>query len=226
ELAGETTLAEVLELAGGVLPSAVLRHMDVERLVAHEKRTMIRLDLPQNNDQQAVRSTLEEFHVQDGDRVKISPILQYAEQAVYLAGGTKPEAELQDAQVFRRTSDNKLRVISVNLAKALGGDSSNDILLEAKDRIFIQRSSLKADPAAVVIQGQVEKPGKYALGEEMSATDLVRLAGGLKRGAYTEVADLSRYQVENGQQIVGEHSTVRIAAALSGEPDTDLRLRD
>ena len=343
ELAAETTLAEVLELAGGVLPSAVLRHMDVERLVAHEKRTMIRLDLPQNNDQEAVRSTLEKFHVQDGDRVKISPILPYAEQAVYLdghvfhpgkypfregmkvsdlvrsysdllpepssrhaeiirlqapdsmpavlafnlgdamsgkgndqdlllkpfdtvrifgryhfedppivsvsgevrhpgdhitngvthlrdavylAGGTKPEAELQDAQVFRRTSDNKLRVISVNLAKALAGDSSNDILLEAKDRIFIQRSSLKADPAAVVIQGQVEKPGKYALGEEMSATDLVRLAGGLKRGAYTEVADLSRYQVENGQQIVGEHTTVRIAAALSGEPDTDLRLRD
>src|SRR5439155_25640236 len=64
------------------------------------------------------------------------------------------------------------------------------------------------------------------LGEEMSAADLVRLAGGLKRGAYTELADLSRYQVDNGQQIVGEHATVRIAAALSGEPDTDLRLRD
>ena len=36
ELNGEKNLAEVLELAGGVLPSGTLRHIDVERKPARE----------------------------------------------------------------------------------------------------------------------------------------------------------------------------------------------
>ena len=53
ELDGKANLAEVLELAGGVLPSGALRHIDVERVVAHESRTMLRLDLPEGNDPQS-----------------------------------------------------------------------------------------------------------------------------------------------------------------------------
>ena len=44
--------------------------------------------------------------------------------AVFLAGGVTPDAELNDAQVFRHTSDGKVHVISVNLAKALSGDAA------------------------------------------------------------------------------------------------------
>lgn len=341
ELGAEKNLAEVLELSGGVLPSGTLRHIDVERVVAHEKRTMLRLDLPESDDQQAVNKALEEFQVQDGDKIKISPILPYADKtiyldghvfrpgkypyregmkvkdilhsysdllpepsrghaeiirlegpdytpvvlafnlgdamdgqeqnlvlkpfdtirvfgrydfedppvitvsgevrdpgdhvtngvthlrdAVYLAGGVSPDAQLDDAQVFRHTKDNKLKVISVNLAKALDGDPKDDVLLEPKDRIFIHRNQSKVDPPTVVVEGQVAKPGKYPLGKEMTAADLVRVAGGLKRGAYTETADLTRYLVQDGTKVVGEHDTVPIAAALSGQPDTDVRLRD
>jgi protein involved in polysaccharide export with SLBB domain len=46
ELGREKSLAEALELSGGVLPTGTLRHVDVERTVAHEKRTMLRLDIP------------------------------------------------------------------------------------------------------------------------------------------------------------------------------------
>jgi protein involved in polysaccharide export with SLBB domain len=60
----------------------------------------------------------------------------------------------------------------------------------------------------------------------MSAADLVRVAGGLKRSAYTDSADLSRYMVQDGRKIVGEHVEVKIAKALSGAEDTDVRLRD
>ena len=35
------TLAAVLELAGGLLPTAALRHIEVQRLVAHDKQTML-----------------------------------------------------------------------------------------------------------------------------------------------------------------------------------------
>jgi protein involved in polysaccharide export with SLBB domain len=60
----------------------------------------------------------------------------------------------------------------------------------------------------------------------MSAAQLVRLAGGLKRGAFTEAADLTRYTVENGAQVMGEHVAVPIARALAGEADSDVRLHD
>ena len=52
ELNGESRLAEVLEMAGGVLSSGTLRHIEVERVIAHENRTLLRLDLPEDNTQQ------------------------------------------------------------------------------------------------------------------------------------------------------------------------------
>ncbi|HUJ94121.1 MAG TPA: SLBB domain-containing protein [Terriglobales bacterium] len=341
ELNGETNLAQVLELAGGVLPSGTLRHVDVERVEAHETRTMLALDIPENNGQDGVRNALENFAIRDGDKVKISPIVAFADKTVYvdghvfrpgkyafrdgmkitdliksyqdvlpepykphaeiirlqpptyipevlafnlddalagkeqdlplrpfdtvrifgrydfedppvitvtgsvrdpgdhvtngatrlcdaifLAGNTTPDAELDDVQVFRKTDGGKLKVLSVNLSKALAGDSSANILLQLKDRVFVHKNLARTDPPNVAIEGEVAHPGKYPLGEGMSAADLVRLAGGLKRSAYTEEADLTNYTVERGEKVVGDHQTVAIAAALAGEPDTDVRLRD
>src|SRR5205085_10566329 len=86
ELAGEKSLAEVLELAGGVLASGTLRHVDVDRVQAHENRTMLRVDLPENNDKGAATEALEQFNIQDGDKIKISPILPFSEKTVSLDG--------------------------------------------------------------------------------------------------------------------------------------------
>jgi protein involved in polysaccharide export with SLBB domain len=48
----------------------------------------------------------------------------------------------------------------------------------------------------------------------------------LKRGAFIEAADLTRYTVENGAQVMGEHVAVPIGRALAGEADSDMRLHD
>ena len=86
ELPNETSLAEVLELAGGILPTAALRHIEVQRIEAHEKRTMLTLDLTRvpipKRSQAAVRAL--KFH--DGDQVHIFPIASYNEDAIYLQG--------------------------------------------------------------------------------------------------------------------------------------------
>ena len=343
ELDHESNLAEVLELAGGVLNSGTLRHIEVERVLAHQSRTMLQLDLGDSNNQESVTAALEDFKIQDGDKIRISPILPYSEKtvyldghvfhpgkyayregmrvadlikayadlmpepaqrhaeiirldppdyrptviafnlgdaladkqseqdlplkpfdtvrifgrfdfedpptitvsgevrdpgqrvtngathlrdAVYLAGGVTRDALLSDAQIFRRTPDGKLKVLSVDLGKALAGDAADNIPLEPKDRVFIHRNLNKLDPPTVKIEGEVGKPGKYPLGDDMSAAQLVRLAGGLKRGAFTEAADLTRYTVENGAQVLGEHITVPIGRALAGDADTDMRLHD
>jgi protein involved in polysaccharide export with SLBB domain len=146
--------------------------------------------------------------------------------AVYMAGGATGDALLADAQVFRKTTDGKLEVLNVNLAKALEGDAKDNIALEPKDRIFIQRDLNKLDPPTVTIEGDVGRPGQYPLGDNMTAATLVRLAGGFTRGAYTDEADLTRYEVAQGTKVVSDHVTVPIAKALANEPDADVRLRD
>ncbi|MGO9125752.1 MAG: SLBB domain-containing protein [Terriglobales bacterium] len=341
ELNGEQSLSEVLEIAGGVLPSGTLRHVDVERVEAHESRSMLRLDIPENNNQQEVTKTLDDFKIQDGDKIQISPILPYTQKTVYLdgyvfrpgkfayrdgmkvtdliksyedllpepykqhaeiirlkapdntpeiltfnlddalagkdqglvlqpfdtvrvfgrydfedapivtvtgevrdpgdhvtngvihlrdaifmAGNTTAEAQLNNVQVFRKTEQGELKVISVNLTNALAGDDKDNILLEPKDRVIVHRDLTKVDPPTVTVQGEVGRPGKYPLGDDMTAAGLVRFAGGFRRGAYTEEADLTSYMVENGSKIVSDHRSVQIARALAGEPDTDVRLHD
>jgi protein involved in polysaccharide export with SLBB domain len=341
ELNQEKTLADVLQLAGGVLPSGTYRHIEVERTVAHQSHTMLQLDMPETNDAQAVNKALDDFTVQDGDKVRISPILPYSEKtvyldghvfhpgkyayhdgmkltdlvhsyydllpepykqhaeiirlqppdytpvvlafnlgdalagkdpnlvlrpfdtvrvfgrydfedppvvtvsgavrdpgdhltngatrlrdALYLAGGPMPDAELNDAQVFRHTEDGKIRVISVDLRRALANDPKDNILLEPTDRLFIHHDLNKIDPATVVIQGEVARPGKYPLGENMTAADLVRVAGGFKRGAYTQTADLTRYGMVQDGNVAGETQTIPIGKAMAGEPDTNVVLHD
>jgi protein involved in polysaccharide export with SLBB domain len=341
ELNGEKNLSAVLELAGGVLSSGTLRHVDVERIVAHQNRTMLRLDVPETNDQQSVTQALDGFQIEDGDQIRISPIVPYSDKtvfldghvfrpgkyayregmkvtdiihsyadllpepssrhaeiirleapdykptvltfslsdalagkeqnvalkpfdtirifgrydfegapvvtvtgevrdpgdhltngvthlrdAVFLAGGVAADAELTDAQVFRKTENGKLQVINVSLAKALAGEDRDNILLNPSDRIFIHRSQAKSDPPRVTIQGEVERPGRYPLGEGMSAADLVRVAGGFKRSADLKVADLTSYMEEEGRKLEADHHYIDIAKAMSGTPDTDVRLRD
>ena len=339
ELNGEKNLSEVLELAGGVMQSGTLRHVDVERTQAHLSRSMLRLDIPEDNNQATVTKALDDFQIQDGDKVKISPILPYADKTVYLeghvfrpgkfayrdgmkvsdvihsynellpepyrrhaeiirlsppdytpqvlafnlgdalangdqdivlkpfdtirvfgrydfedapivtvtgevrdpgdhvtngatylrdavflAGGATGDAQLSDAQVFRRTEDGSLKVISVNLNQALSGDPKENLLLVPKDRVFIHKNQGRANPSTVMIQGEVERPGKYPLGDNLTAAGLVKLAGGLKRSAYADEADLTRYQVQEGTRVVGDHILVPIAKALADEPDSDVRM--
>ncbi len=86
ELRDEKSLADVLELAGGLLPAATLRHIEVQRLVAHEKQTMLSLDIPDDADAGEVTKRLESFEIQDGDRIRIYPIAPYNQDAIYLEG--------------------------------------------------------------------------------------------------------------------------------------------
>jgi len=63
ELHGESSLADVLELAGGILPTATLRHIEVQRVEAHEKRTMLTLDLSPTGDADSAKKQLDAFKI-------------------------------------------------------------------------------------------------------------------------------------------------------------------
>jgi protein involved in polysaccharide export with SLBB domain len=132
---------------------------------------------------------------------------------------------VDNAQVFRYGADSKLKIFSVNLTEALAGNPIDNVLLQPRDRIVIHKNLAKADPPSVFIKGEVAKPGRYPLTTNIRVGDLIRLAGGLKRSAFTENADLTRYLVGDQQDVI-QHQDINIAAALAGDPNSDIPLRD
>lgn len=337
ELAKETSLAEALELAGGILPTAALRHIEVQRIEAHQKRTMLTLDLT-SDDSQEVEKQLQAFQIHDGDQVHIFPIASYNEDAiylqghvlrpgrysykqgmkltdlissygdmlpepaphyaeivrlnppdfhpsvesfdisaaldnpasaptlkpldtvrifsrfdfeappqvwvggevrapgqyrtsgqahvrdaVYLAGGITPDADLDSAQLFRTQADGTMKILSVDLREALAGNPVDNVILQTRDRVIIHKSLARVEAPTVDIRGEVAKPGRYPLTANMRVEDLVRVAGGLERSAYSDSADLTRFVAGGG---ANEHLEIKLASALSGEVNDDIPLRN
>ncbi|MHB8609212.1 MAG: SLBB domain-containing protein [Candidatus Acidiferrales bacterium] len=341
ELHGESSLADVLELAGGILPTATLRHIEVQRVEAHERRTMLALDLSPTGDADSAKKQLDAFKIRDGDEVHIFPIAPYNEDAIYLqghvlrpgrfsykpgmllsdligsykdllpepaphyaeivrlnppdfhpsvesfdltaalanpasgpklqpldtvrvfsrydfepapevwvggevrepgkyrtsgqahlrdavyqAGGVTQDASLDSAQLFRTQPDGTMKILSVDLREALAGNPADNIIMQPRDRLLVHRNSARVDPPTVYITGEVAKPGRYPLTTNMRVEDLVRIAGGAKRSAYTESADLSRFEMNVSRTTPSDRLEVNLTAAMSGDAKNDIPLRD
>jgi len=145
--------------------------------------------------------------------------------AIQLAGGLGPDAEMDNAQVFQYITNSELKITTVNLSSAFSGDPVDNILLGPRDRIVVHRSVAKADVATVVVTGEVLRPGRYPLTDNLHVGDLIRLAGGLKRSADAQKVDLTSYS-SAGNHTVGEHQTIDASAALAGEASADRPLRE
>lgn len=337
ELLDESSLAETLALAGGILPTAALRHVEVQRVEAHEKRTMVSLNVSEQ-DNKAETPQLAAFTVRDGDKIHVFPIAPYNEDAIYLqghvlrpgryaykpgmkvtdlistyadllpepaphyaeivrltppdfrptvesfdlsaalsnpssapslnrldtvrifsrydferppsvfvggevhspgnyrtsgqahlrdaiylAGGITPDASLNSAQLFRTKADGTLRILSVDLREALAGNPVDNILIQPRDRLLIHRKFEKVDAPTVNVTGEVVKPGRYPLTANMRVADLVRTAGGMKRSAFLDTADLTHFAVGNTPS---GRLEVKLSAALSGDANEDVPLHN
>src|SRR5258708_20112008 len=67
EMRAEKNLEDVLDLAGGILPAAALRHIEGQRLVAHEERPIVDLGFGDASDPGPVRHQLRKFSVAHRD---------------------------------------------------------------------------------------------------------------------------------------------------------------
>jgi protein involved in polysaccharide export with SLBB domain len=246
ELKDETDLGQVLDLAGGVLATGSLREVRVERIQAHEGKTMMSLKLPDLKDAPAVKSALAGFKAQDGDRIIIGSIAPASSQAVYLDGhvihpgkysfhqgmdvselirsyqDVMPEPADHAEIVRLKPPDLRPEVIEFNLREVLTGE--DPVILQPFDTVRIY-GRYDVDAPMVAIYGEVARPGEYPMSEGMTAVGLVRMAGGLKRSAYRVTADLASYTVSQERKVEVDSRTVEIGKALQGVQDTDVRLK-
>lgn len=244
ELNGEQGLNQVLDLAGGVLVSANLKQINVERIDAHQDRSMFSLQLP--DDQSGADQKLADFKVQDGDDVVITQIPPFNSQAVYLEGhvlhpgkypyrdgmtisdllhsyaDVLPEPSDHGELVRLQAPDYRPETTSFNLADVLIGNDS--IPLHPFDLIRVY-GRYEIDSPNVSIEGEVLRPGSYPMSQGMTVAGLVRMAGGFRRSAYRDEADLASYIVENGQKVLVTHNNVAVQKALDGDKSADSPLK-
>jgi polysaccharide export outer membrane protein len=245
ELKDEKNLASVLELAGGLLPTAALRHIEVQRLVAHEKQTMLSLDIPESADASSITKKLESFEVQDGDRIRVFPIAPYNQNAIYLDGhvirpgrysyhdGMRvtdvissykdllPEPAGQYAEIIRlNPPDYRPSVESFNLADAFANPSGAP-LLHPMDTVRIFSRFDFENPPTVSVLGDVRMPGTYQTSGQIHLSDAVHLAGGLSPDAQTADAQVFRYMPDGKFKIF----SVSLGQALQGNPIENILLQ-
>jgi protein involved in polysaccharide export with SLBB domain len=234
----ETTLSEVLTLAGGVMVSAQTRDIRIERIETHDKRVTVSVNVPAGSSPEAEWKAVEAFAVQDGDKITVAPILPYSERSIYLEGhvvrpGKYPYSDnmtlsdlirsYQDVlpepsdhgEIIRlRPPDYRPETIEFNLPQVLIGN--DPVHLQAFDTVRLY-GRYEADAPNVTIHGEVRRPGKYPLPEGLTAAQLVRMAGGFKRSALLDAADLASYNIENGEKVVTHRVTINIGRAVEAE---------
>ena len=240
ELKGETTLAAVLEDAGGVTVAAELSHIVIDRVDANHERETVSLKLSPDSNSETVRATIAAFKVHDGDRVHVSTILPYSEKVVYTEGHVVrpgrmayhegmqlkdvlhsyrdmlPEPADRGEIVRLEPPDLHPETIEFNVPDVLIGNSN--IALEPFDTIHIF-GRYEMDAPRVSIRGEVLRPGTYALSRGMTAAQLVRMAGGFKRGALLTDADLTSYKIVGGSKVVSERVSIAIGMAVNQDDD-------
>jgi protein involved in polysaccharide export with SLBB domain len=245
ELRDEKSLASVLELAGGLLPAAALRHIEVQRMVAHDKQTMLSLDIPEIESAAEVTKKFESFEIQDGDRIRIYPIVPYNQDTVFIQGhvvrpgrysfreGMRvtdllssykdllPEPAAQYAEIIRLNApDFHPSVESFDLGDALANPSKAPVL-HALDTVRIFSRFDFENPPSVSVLGDVRFPGTYQTPGQIHLADAVHVAGGLTPNAQTADAQVFRTLPDGKFKVF----SVNLSQALGGDPVENIILQ-
>jgi len=244
ELKGKQDLHTVIELAGGILPTAYTQQIQVERIVKNERQVVIDID-----DKRL--SSTRDFLVSDADLIKVFNIAGKEENIIILAGNVKRPGKYEyrsgmrvrelirdvsdlqyetnfDYALIKRLastgSNYETELIPFNLGRLLfGKDESQNIELKPQDNVYVFSKWFFMDKPSFTVDGGVRSGGEFSLVENTRVRDAILLAGGIARGA--SLADAELYRVD---PIAKSRTIVRVnlKKALEGDPEHNLPIRD
>jgi len=243
---GNSTLADVLEDAGDATVAAAFNHITVERIQPNQQRETLSLEIPSPITPQSTLEAISSFHVRDGDRIHVAPILPYSERVIYVEGHVVrpgkypyhdgmlvsdvihtyqdllPEPASKGEIVRLVPPDLHPETIQFDVADLLIGNSH--LALQPFDTVRVL-GRYEVDSPQVTVRGEVLRPGVYALSQGMTASRLVKMAGGFKRDALLDSADLTSYSIQDEKKIVSQRAAVNIGTAVSGSSNADVLLK-
>jgi len=232
ELRGEKTLPQVLDEAGGITVAAELGAITINRVVEHNRREEFKAQL---NPGDAGSTTILPTEVKDGDRIHVGTVLPETDAVVYLEGHVArpgrmayhdgirlsdviasyrdllPEPAPRGEIVRLTPPDLHPETFSFDVPSVLNGNFNLPLQQFDTVRVF---GRYEQDAPTVTVRGEVERPGVYPMFEGMTAAQLVRAAGGFKRDALLEQADLVSYVMADGTGVTIQRQSVRIGDAV------------
>lgn len=216
EIKGKADLTDLINVAGGFTPVSYLNRVQIERVVAHQRKIVLDRNVSALDDRSRII-------LQDMDLVKVYPIIADIENVVYLEGNfkyvgphefrpgmhlndivkskdiLKPYSYLPKAEVVRLDAATlKTKIFDVDLEKLFDGDQTQNLALEAGDKIFI--SSEFQPQAKIVLSGQFKLPGTYTIRKGERLSSLIERSGGFKDDAYMFGAVFARKSAKVAQE--------------------------
>ncbi len=219
---GQESLADVLELAGGLTDLAYLDKVEVSRMTESGYRSVQYIDYSSASGSQSAQA----FSLRNEDEVYIySKLEQIHERKVAIFGEIrKPGAyELEDnmhlsdlilkagnltrkayrleAEVAKVDPGQPTRILKVNLGdmdtssghNGFGGDSRTDIALEEDDQVFVRRIPEWEVGLMVEVRGEARFPGHYSIVKDSTyLSDVLSKAGGFTDEAFLQEAFVIR----------------------------------
>ncbi len=222
ELKEGENLQKIIEFAGGLNATAYTGRVQINRIIPFDKRQNTQIDREYiDTDLSSVLSKSSDTQLYDKDIITVFPILNKLENFVTIegsvyrpgtyesstvktlkelikkAGGELPETYYGKVDIIRTRPDESNEFISVDLSKALAGDSENNIGLQPRDKVKIYSIYELVDRKNVSISGYVKQSVTLPYADSLTLFDMVFRAGGLQdpffRGrAFTLRGDLIR----------------------------------
>ena len=244
EIREDTTITDLVAMAGGTSATGYLKRVQVERIFKNETRIVLDSNISgldgssediklANGDIVVIYSvpdrvtnsiTLKGNVVRPGayqwrEGIRISDILKDAEKDLL------PETNFEYGMIERiRIPSYERELIFFNLKKAIiEKNMDEDRLLKPYDTLEVYSRWQYEEKPKVRIAGAVSSPGDYVYREEMKVSDLLLLAGGLKKYAYRQEAELARV-IPSPQGIENRRFYIDIDKAMKNDPLHNLAL--
>ncbi|MBU2892160.1 SLBB domain-containing protein [Colwellia sp. D2M02] len=155
-----------------------------------------------------------------GDAFKPGPYtlssLSSITHALFAAGGINDIGSLRNIQLKR---SGKL-IKTLDLYELLiNGDSSNDVLLQSGDVVFIAPAG-----RTVTVDGEVRRPAIYELADDDSFADVINMAGGFLPSAFAKSTIVERYNQSHLRSIVNVDLTNKTELAKKAQQGDYIRV--
>ena len=216
ELRGATPLSRVIELAGGLQPTADRRRAQIFRVDPGKQRVI--LDVGRG----IAKAEAHEPLVQDGDYVRVNAIWTSFENTVTLGGAVRnpgayafkkgmrlselvrseqvtPDSYMDLGEILRTDPITyQTTLLTFHVGRLLAGDGAQNLELQRLDRVTI--GSQARGPETITVAGEVWRPGPYPKRENERLSSLLERAGGFTPRAFPRGAVLVRPSVRAHQQ--------------------------
>jgi protein involved in polysaccharide export with SLBB domain len=204
ELKNGENLSTVINFAGGFGELAYTKALRIDRATDTEKKIL-----------NVSKEEFSKFILAKGDSIIVHKILERFENKVSIAGavfrpgdyeleagmtvkkllaqaeGLKPEAFKLRALLFRERDNADPEMLPLNLAELLDGKTS-DMALQRNDSLVIKTYDQTREQRTIQIDGEVNKPSVIPYLENLTVTDVILMAGGLKEGANVARIEVAR----------------------------------